>query len=69
MPLFLVAKSRWSNGHFEVHRDDCPDAPPAPQRHYLGAFPSVARAVEDARRLYPRCEACVECCVAAQDAA
>ncbi|MBB5208421.1 hypothetical protein [Chiayiivirga flava] len=64
MPLFLVAKSRRTNGHFEVHCADCPAAPPPPHSHYLGSFPSAARAICDARVLYPRCEGCEQCCAA-----
>lgn len=60
MPQFLVAKSSRRNGLFEVHEAGCAQAPP--QSHVLGHFPSAARAVSDARALYPRCEACGECC-------
>ena len=60
MPQFLVAKSCRHNGLFEVHEAGCVDAPP--QSHVLGDFPSAARAVSDARALYPRCDACGQCC-------
>lgn len=62
MPLFLIAKSRRTNGHFEVHRVDCPAAPQSPQSHMLGTFLNPARALSEARGLYPRCDTCDRCC-------
>lgn len=69
MLLYLVAKSRHMNGHFDVHESTCPFAPPPPHRHYLGSFFTPNRAVEDARRLYPRSEACSHCCSPASNSA
>lgn len=69
MPQFLVAKSRQCNGLFDIHRADCAHAPPAPHSHLLGSFPTAARAVGDARALYPRCAPCEHCCPVMPEAA
>ena len=61
MKKYYISKRSLLNGHFSVHREDCPFVPEAEKRIYLGKFHSGHDAVKVAKMVCLKSDGCYFC--------
>lgn len=61
MKKYYANKTVQSDGHHEVHNENCSFLPSIENRKYLGTFSSCVEAVKEAKKDYPKSNGCYYC--------